>query len=1046
MRLKSTSWWRCICGGVLVVGLGAAWGRSEEPARAFLSALRERRYFDTAMEYLDSIENSPLVPAAVRATLPLERGKILADLGAIERDRGRQDELLAQAESAFKSFIQQQPNHPMVSEARRKLGSLLVVRARTLKLLADKEGNTKHLQEALKLFDAAEQVYQNSLDEMKPQLASLKSVPAGETQLLELQRTLRDEFFQTMLVQANVLVEKGDLLEEGSAEAKKAYAASAKAFEAIYEKYRTKLGALYARVYQAGSLRKIGQSDKAIAILVSDILDQSVSHESFRMIRTKALILAIEIWLDSEQAKFAEAVRRGTDWIAQQRPNERGTHEWLKLKLTTARAMKAYAEKLGYQGKDEAQAKEMLKTARELAREVLRFPSPLKSEARAFLTQLPGGLDVAEQDKLPETFEDAEAQAKEVLALLDESRRQVEQTRQSAATAVGDERTRLEAELQEHEKALAQQIARAEKLSRHALVLGGEELDIGKRTTLLYFLSFIAIVDSRPYDAYVYSSYVANRYPDATNARACIKTAIQAAATVYERAPKDDRQFETELLRRTAQYAVDTWPSEPEGEFAMGVLVPFEIQAGHLERAEGLAAKIPPDSPMWYEARLRIGSALWRQARDAKPDGGSESGNGSAASPMRIEAVRKKAIGYLEEGTRGIKKLEQVTALGAQGTASLVQAYLDDGQTDAALERLEDPDRGLLAFVGSGKQAEGLSPQFPFAVYRLALQAFVQRIGAGAGSGKQDEILARLKEVMEQLDQFAGEGVDGKRKKLGVYYSLTTELSSQIKTRANPSERASLAQGAQVLLSAVAEQADDVTFLRWAGDTLSSLAGSLESSSTTLAQSRELYRRAAKAYQRVLAMIKQATQPTNPALVSAVQYKLAIALQRSGDLPQAVEIFRDLLQAKNMMLTAQIEAAKTYELWADRDKRRELYEKALVGAFPSGKKRSNAIWGWIKLGRLTMRYPKFRETFFEAQYHTARCQLRLAETEQDSAKRKRMARSAKITVVQTQKAFPDLGGAAWRPKFDALLKQVQKRLGESPVGLKAISKKKTRRS
>ena len=50
---------------------------AEEPAEAFLEALRERGYYDVAIDYLDGLENSDLISAEFRKTLPFEKAQTL---------------------------------------------------------------------------------------------------------------------------------------------------------------------------------------------------------------------------------------------------------------------------------------------------------------------------------------------------------------------------------------------------------------------------------------------------------------------------------------------------------------------------------------------------------------------------------------------------------------------------------------------------------------------------------------------------------------------------------------------------------------------------------------------------------------------------------------------------------------------------------------------------------------------------------------------------------------------------------------------------------
>jgi hypothetical protein len=72
--------------------------------RAFIASLRERRYHDTAAEYLDSLENDARVSAAVKQTLPYEQGVVLMESALSTRDPAVRDSRLSQAQSKLKLF------------------------------------------------------------------------------------------------------------------------------------------------------------------------------------------------------------------------------------------------------------------------------------------------------------------------------------------------------------------------------------------------------------------------------------------------------------------------------------------------------------------------------------------------------------------------------------------------------------------------------------------------------------------------------------------------------------------------------------------------------------------------------------------------------------------------------------------------------------------------------------------------------------------------------------------------------------------------------
>ena len=61
-----------ITGGLVAVPIFA-----DEPAEAFLEALRERGYYDVAIDYLNGLDNSDLISAQFRKTLPFEKAQTL---------------------------------------------------------------------------------------------------------------------------------------------------------------------------------------------------------------------------------------------------------------------------------------------------------------------------------------------------------------------------------------------------------------------------------------------------------------------------------------------------------------------------------------------------------------------------------------------------------------------------------------------------------------------------------------------------------------------------------------------------------------------------------------------------------------------------------------------------------------------------------------------------------------------------------------------------------------------------------------------------------
>src|SRR5207247_2540728 len=57
-----------------------------EPAREFLDALRDRGYYDVAIDYLNSVADNPAVPVTFKETMLYERGLTLVQGAKFQRD------------------------------------------------------------------------------------------------------------------------------------------------------------------------------------------------------------------------------------------------------------------------------------------------------------------------------------------------------------------------------------------------------------------------------------------------------------------------------------------------------------------------------------------------------------------------------------------------------------------------------------------------------------------------------------------------------------------------------------------------------------------------------------------------------------------------------------------------------------------------------------------------------------------------------------------------------------------------------------------------
>ena len=189
-------WW--------VVAFGAGRLAAEEPAAAFLSALREQQYNDAALVYLDRMEADARTPEAFRREIPLERGMTMIQAAVQERNAAARENLLTAAKENLERFLREQPDHPRKSSARRQFGFLLREWARIKVEQAARTSEPTMRKEAAALYDQAYTFFDNAVTELREQLAKIQGQPeqeVDENASVELE-ALRNEYLDSLLRRA----------------------------------------------------------------------------------------------------------------------------------------------------------------------------------------------------------------------------------------------------------------------------------------------------------------------------------------------------------------------------------------------------------------------------------------------------------------------------------------------------------------------------------------------------------------------------------------------------------------------------------------------------------------------------------------------------------------------------------------------------------------------------------------------------------------------------------------------------------------------------
>jgi hypothetical protein len=313
-----------------------------------------------------------------------KRGMKVLEEARQQREFERRNELLDEAQSVFRTFLKENPEHSLAYSARSQIGNILVERARLQMVRARNTNGTTQI-EARRLYQQACENFETLEAELKAVLTKLVVPPPPDPtdrEKLAIRDRLRADYLQSQLLSAAVLEESADTYDSRDAKRQEILAKAGSEYQEIHNKYRTFLAGTYACFYQGRCLWKRGRCDEALQFLgqVLDLPDQP----RFSAPKTKALSLALECWLDDSQKEYRQATVRGDEWLKKHRGRSQESHDWLGLRLHLARAHWLLAESL-----DDIQERiTHREKAKALAEFVRRQEGTYQAEARKLLDEI----------------------------------------------------------------------------------------------------------------------------------------------------------------------------------------------------------------------------------------------------------------------------------------------------------------------------------------------------------------------------------------------------------------------------------------------------------------------------------------------------------------------------------------------------------------------------------------------------------------------------------------------------------------------------------
>ncbi|MDI9444266.1 MAG: hypothetical protein QM844_08875 [Planctomycetota bacterium] len=986
---------------------------ADPPAVRFLEALREREYYDVALDYLQAMRQSDRCPDELKETIDYQIGMTLLDAAnAIEAPAERETKL-DEATVATQKFLKEHPAHELAVDASTRIGEVLFLRGVIRAHAAEQPGvapaeKSTRLAEARKFYDEARTAIQ-AAENLSYQKAKELKERAGREPSSRVKSELDRayiEVLKTRLLLANIADQQARANAAGSKEFKEQLAEAAKQYAELAEKYSNMVGGAQARMYEGRAYKDLGENQKAIDIFLEMLVlpDQPLG---FRKLKLLSLAHLLETYLKPEVKKYEEAWQQAEQWKSSALAQELSGPEGRQIHLLGGRAAIAAAKALE---PNDARRREFVRSARRSFEFVLRFAGATRNEASALLADDLFGGQAAEVAE-PATFQEAVEQANLAWVKLITSARE------------GAEETDAAKSAEQFQAAQADLM----RLCQLALAMARPDAPVADLNTIRFRMTYLYFLSGDLYQAAVLGEFLAYRYPTSFGARKGAEIAIKAYRKMFdtERRASRDTTFELERMRRLADYIGARWKGEPEADEAWLMMLDTAIDSGDIAKAGEYLDRLGPDSDRRAPAELRLGQALWSQyLRQAAVEE-------NRPSQAELDKLVEGAQATLQQGIDRMRKA--VDAGGAVeyplvfSVLALSQILIDAGRAEEAVGWLNDPKIGPLSLVAAKAPVVAGRADFQIDTYKAALRAYV-----GAQQLDEAEKTMNLLEAAASGDG----GGDGARRLTQIYIALGRQLEDllvRLRNEGKNEQVQKVSQGFELFLDRIASREEGNSFnsLNWVAETLFSLGAGLDPGDGAAPQeARDYYTKAGATFYRIL---KSRPEQMPEGAETSVKVRLAACLRAMGKHKESLALLVGALKERETRVDVQMEAARTLQDWARADEKPELYLSAIVGEQVDGR---YLVWGWNGIANRVVSREEYRPIFHEARYNIALCRTRLAQVK-TGGERAELLKQAELDITRTYQLYPKMGGPEWFEKYDALLKAIRKfRNQPNPKGLR----------
>ncbi|MFT7633392.1 MAG: tetratricopeptide (TPR) repeat protein [Mariniblastus sp.] len=1024
----------------LFVAMLAGWGlagtnvSADEPAQAFLEALRDNGYHDVAIEYLESLKSSSLVSAEFKQALPFELAQTIIGSTANMRDVAGIETRLDQAQQLLTDYAS--GNQPLEVSAKtlHYQGNLLyrrskiyVTQASSDRLTAGEKAELllkarSNLESSLKTYLEAKSQIRRLIDPNSPDVVRIDPEDPSTT-------AVRDQFRATYTrVRANipkVMEQLADTQDSGSAEQQTLLAQARDEYKNVWDAYPRFMAGLNSCVYSARCSHKLGDH-KASLEMLSEIFSLG-DNAVFKNIKLEAYVLATECWAKIKPYPYNEVVIRLEPAVQVLNKVEIKQPDWLRIQMELAIAKWAKAAEI--KAKDgptsNRQGKEMERAAGKILRNVARVPSKYRDQAMQLLSEwnvnlveptLPSAKPLA-------SFEDARERGRDLVTEIEATVSEASLVKRQLAAKQGLDKSQLTEQYDEKMSTIDELSKQALEAFNLALEFANAETVRADINNVRYLQSYCYFANRKYFEAALISEFLLAKYPNVDGTKQAMTLMIQSYSIMMDQAEGDDKAYEQGRLVKACDTVIGRWPGSNEAGVAGSTMTRLSLNLNDFVQAQTYFDAIPRNASYRNSIGNRLGQRMWFAYKASRrvPDAQLES----------LKPQLRKTIEFLSNGVDDVL-LDEVDYDVALSALFLVDAHLYDGNVDKALERLEGGAKARVAPLDLVKQQHPAITNTASAsvyrreTYRTAIKTY---LAALEGSDDQQKWIDRAGGIIDAMRAEMQSSQDPKDRAriTQIYQLIAKELKEEFQAIDDVGKKQKFADSLSSFLGAITESADDSRVILWAGSTMLGVAESLSESGLTQ-DAQPLFVKAVAALGKA-EQIGFRGEAEEQAMLTELNRQRALAQRGSGEFEQSIQQFVKILEASPNSLSIQLDAAETLQRWGQVTKSSKQYVRATKGTQsfkdPKTKRTKNLIWGWEKIALATRSNSKFRSTFYNALYHVAECRLEYGLITED----KKAVESASREVEKERKRDPSFNGSAeWKAKFNSLDKRIKQAL------------------